>query len=166
MIRVDPRTLEPARGTIFLLVRSAHAYRRARRTRSAHTPSRSCVVGHAPSNLVTNASTETSKHVTTTHIQHHVASVRQAAHHFSRVANLQVQNALADNLLNQFVVCIGGEDDKLLDEVDELEDHLDDLLDGGQMEGMMANTIQAAKMVAPAAWKASQDTCAEFLGKL
>lgn len=50
--------------------------------------------------------------------------------------------------------------------MDELEDHLDDLLDGGEMEARMVNTIRAARLVAPAAWKANQDACAEFLGKL
>ncbi|CAN0073407.1 unnamed protein product [Scytosiphon promiscuus] len=53
-----------------------------------------------------------------------------------------------------------------LSDMDDLEDHLEDLLDGGEMEARMANTIQAARTVAAAAWKASQDTCAELLGKL
>lgn len=53
-----------------------------------------------------------------------------------------------------------------LSDMDDLEDHLEDLLDGGEMEARMGNTIQAARAVAPAAWKASQDTCAELLGKL
>ncbi|CAN0276956.1 unnamed protein product, partial [Laminaria digitata] len=56
--------------------------------------------------------------------------------------------------------------DSRLSGIDDLEDHLDDLLDGGEMEMRIMNTIQAARLVAPAAWKASQDTCAEYLGKL
>ncbi|CAB1111043.1 unnamed protein product [Ectocarpus sp. CCAP 1310/34] len=50
--------------------------------------------------------------------------------------------------------------------MDDLEDHLDDLLDGGEMEARIGNTIGAARLVAPAAWKANQDVCSEFLGKL
>ncbi|CAM9740913.1 unnamed protein product [Ectocarpus sp. 12 AP-2014] len=53
-----------------------------------------------------------------------------------------------------------------LSDMDDLEDHLDDLLDGGEMEARMGNTIGAARLVAPAAWKANQDVCSEFLGKL
>lgn len=55
---------------------------------------------------------------------------------------------------------------RLTSGVDELEDHLDDLLDGGEMEARMMNTVRAVKLVAPAAWKASQETCAQYLGKL
>lgn len=50
--------------------------------------------------------------------------------------------------------------------VDGLEDHLDDLLDGGEMEARVMNTVSAAKMVVPAVWKASQEDCARFLGQL
>lgn len=53
-----------------------------------------------------------------------------------------------------------------LDAVEELEDHLDDLLDRGELEARVGNTVGAAKLVVPAAWKASQDECASFLGKL
>ena len=60
----------------------------------------------------------------------------------------------------------GAVGDSLLSAIDDLEDHLDDLLDGGEMEMRIMNTVQAARLVAPAAWKASQDTCAEYLGKL
>lgn len=54
----------------------------------------------------------------------------------------------------------------MLGVVDELEDHLDDLLDEGELEARMMNTIGAAKLVAPAVWKASREICAEFLGRL
>ena len=50
--------------------------------------------------------------------------------------------------------------------MEDLEDHLEDILDGGELEARMGNTIRAVRLVAPAAWKANQDTCAEFLGKL
>lgn len=53
-----------------------------------------------------------------------------------------------------------------LNAIEELEDHLDDLLDAAELEARVSNTIAAAKLVAPAAWKASQDECASFLGKL
>lgn len=50
--------------------------------------------------------------------------------------------------------------------MDELEDHLDDLIDGGEMEARLVNTVRACKLVAPTAWKANQNACAELLGKL
>lgn len=60
--------------------------------------------------------------------------------------------------------CVGHSN--VLGVVDELEDHMDDLLDEGELEARMMNTIGAAKLVAPAVWKASREICAEFLGKL
>lgn len=50
--------------------------------------------------------------------------------------------------------------------IEELEDHLDDILGDEELGARVFNTVRAAKMVAPAVWKASQDECASLLGKL
>lgn len=65
--------------------------------------------------------------------------------------------------------CRDGNDGKLRNSwsaIEDLEDHLDDIFDNEELEARVTNTVRAAKMVAPAVWKASQEDCASFLGKL
>ncbi|CAM9977074.1 unnamed protein product [Discosporangium mesarthrocarpum] len=53
-----------------------------------------------------------------------------------------------------------------MDDVEELESHLDDLLEDEETEARIYNTIEAMKLLVPPLHKASQEQYAEYLGKL